>query len=199
MLPDLFLNGLSLLVIANSSYSFKTPLEEHVFQKVPSDLASSVLGCHYTCHASMIPQNSPGVCLILHLSSWLETNLVYLFIFPADHEPFKAGCVCFHYTIHPGTELGTQQAFSFNKYTQLHWIIYYVKVINLKHMKWILSIKSHMVVNKIQMKRSQTQNDNGRQEKAIKEKNKKEKSWKSIHSIQKERFSWYFRKFDTGF
>ena len=33
-----------------------------------------------------------------------------------------------------------------------------------------------MVVNKIQMKRSQTQNDNGRQEKAIKEKNKKEKS-----------------------
>ena len=59
---------------------------------------------------------------------------------------------------------------------QLHWIIYYVKVINLKHMKLILSIKSHMVVSNIQMKRSETQNDNGRQEEAIKEKNKKEKS-----------------------
>ena len=43
-------------------------------------------------------------------------------------------------------------------------------------MKLILSIKSHMVVSNIQMKRSETQNDNGRQEEAIKEKNKKEKS-----------------------
>lgn len=33
-----------------------------------------------------------------------------------------------------------------------------------------------MVVSNIQMKRSETQNDNGRQEEAIKEKNKKEKS-----------------------
>lgn len=162
---------------------------------MPSDLASSVLGRHHTCHASVIPQNSPGVCLILHL----ETDLVYLFIFPADHEPFKADFVCFHYTIHPSTELRTQQAVSFNKYMQLHWIIYYVKVINLKHMKWLLTIKPHMVVNKIQMKRSETQNDNGKQEAAIKEKNKKEKSWKSIHGIQRESFSWYFRKFDAGF
>lgn len=128
--------------IANS-YSFKTPLKEHVFQKVPSDLASSVLGCHYTYHASMIPQNSPGVCLTQHLSSWLETNLVFLFIFPPDHEPFKASFACFHYTLHPSTELGTQQEFSFNKHMQLHWIIYYVKVIyqsSLKHMRWILTI-----------------------------------------------------------
>ena len=187
--------------IANSSYSFKTPLKEHVFQKVPSDLASSVLGCHYTCHAPMITQNSPGVGLIQHLSSWLETNLVFLFVFPPDHEPFKAGFACFHYTLHPGTELGTQQAFSFNKHMQLHWIIYYVKVIyqsSLKHMKWILTIKPHMVVKKIQMK-SETQNDNRKQEEAVKEKNKEEKSWKSIHSIQRESSSWYFRKFDAVF
>lgn len=33
-----------------------------------------------------------------------------------------------------------------------------------------------MVVKKIQMKRSQTQNDNRKQEEAVKEKNKEEKS-----------------------
>ena len=123
----------------------------------------------------MIPQNSPGVCLILHLSSWLETNLVYLFIFPADHEPFKAGCVCFHYTIHPGTELGTQQAFSFNKHTQLHWIIYYVKVINLKHMKWILSIKSHMWSTKYKWKEVKLKMIMGGKKKLLKKRIRKKK------------------------